>query len=120
MTAYAYRASTRDGRVVEGSMEASGEAAVVSMLRAQGHLPLSVTEGSASKARRALSLNLASFELPWNREQKVKGRDLMVFTRELSTLLHAGLPLDRSLGSLSSLTENAKLKRIVGEILARV
>ncbi len=117
MTAYAYRASTRDGRVVEGSMEASGEAAVVSMLRAQGHLPLSVSEGSASKARRALSLN---FELPWRRAQKVRGRDLMLFTRELSTLLHAGLPLDRSLGSLSSLTENATLKRMVSEILARV
>ena len=117
MTAYAYRASTRDGRVVEGSMEASGEAAVVSMLRAQGHMPLSVSEGSASKARRALSLN---FELPWRRQAKVRGRDLMLFTRELSTLLHAGLPLDRSLASLSSLTENATLKRMVSEILSKV
>src|SRR5438876_814838 len=105
MTAYAYRASTREGKVVEGSMEASGEAAVVSMLRAQGHLPLSVTEGSASKARRALSLD---FELPWRREARVRSRDLMVFTRELATLLSAGLPLDRSLASLSTLTENPK------------
>jgi general secretion pathway protein F len=117
MTAYAYRASTREGRVIEGSMEAAGEAAVISSLRSQGYLPLSVKEGSASVARRALSLN---FELPWRREARVRSRDLMVFTGELSTLLKAGLPLDRSLGSLSNLTENPTLKRIVGEVLARV
>jgi len=117
MTAYAYRASTREGRVVEGTMEAAGQAAVVSSLRAQGYMPLSVTEGAGSAARRAFSIN---FELPWRRAPKVRSRDLMVFTGELSTLLKAGLPLDRSLGSLSALTENATLKRIVGEILGRV
>jgi general secretion pathway protein F len=117
MTAYAYRASTREGKVIEGNMEASGEAAVISSLRSQGYLPLSVKEGSGSVARRALSFD---FELPWRRAPKVKSRDLMIFTGELSTLLGAGLPLDRSLGSLSALTENPTLKRIVGEILARV
>jgi len=98
-------------------MEAAGEAAVVSALRAQGYMPLSVTEGTVSAARRAFSLKV---ELPWRRAAKVRSRDLMVFTGELSTLLKAGLPLDRSLGSLSSLTENATLKHIVGVILARV
>lgn len=117
MTAYAYRASTREGRVVEGTMEAAGEAAVVSSLRSQGYMPLSVTEGSVSAARRAFSLQ---FELPWRRAAKVRSRDLMVFTGELSTLLKAGLPLDRSLGSLSTLTENETLKRIVTEVLGRV
>jgi type II secretion system protein F len=116
MAAYAYRASTREGKVVEGSMEASGEAAVVAALRAQGFLPLSVTAGSAG---RGFSLSF-DYELPWRRPPKVKSRDLMVFTGELSTLLRAGLPLDRSLGSLSALTENATLQRIVGEILGRV
>jgi general secretion pathway protein F len=98
-------------------MEAAGEAAVVSSLRAQGYMPLSVNEGTVSAARRAFSLK---FELPWRRAVKVRSRDLMLFTGELSTLLKAGLPLDRSLASLSNLTENASLKRIVGVILARV
>lgn len=117
MTAYAYKASTREGKVVEGSMEAAGEAAVVAALRAQGFLPLSVREGSAAGAGWAPRL---SFELPWNKAARVRGRDLMYFTRELSTLLSAGLPLDRSLASLSALTENPTLKSIVGNILARV
>lgn len=116
MAAYAYRASTREGKVVEGSMEASGEAAVVAALRGQGLMPLVVKAGSSAGGG-SFSLN---FELPWNRAPKVRSRDLMVFTGELSTLLRAGLPLDRSLGSLSALTENETLKRIVGEILARV
>jgi len=98
-------------------MEAAGETAVISSLRSQGYLPLSVTEGSGSKAGRALSFN---FKLPWRREARVRNRDLMLFTGELATLLRAGLPLDRSLGSLSALTENPTLKRIVARVLARV
>jgi general secretion pathway protein F len=44
----------------------------------------------------------------------------MIFTRELATLLRAGMPLDRSLQSLASLTENAGLKAIVARVLAQV
>jgi type II secretory pathway component PulF len=117
MAAYAYRASTREGRVIEGNMEASGEAAVIAFLRGQGYLPLAVTAGSGSVAGRAFKLD---FQLPWNRPRRIKSRDLMVFTRELATLLHAGMPLDRSLASLAALTENPTLKRVVGIILARV
>lgn len=122
MAAYAYRASTREGKVVEGSMEASGEAAVVAHLRSQGFLPLSVTQGSraAGGSFSLASLRSLKIELPWQRAARVRSRDLMVFTGELSTLLKAGLPLDRSLGSLSHLTENESLKRIVGQVLARV
>lgn len=98
-------------------MEASGEAAVVSSLRSQGYLPLAVSEGSVAGGGRAFSFK---FELPKRGVPKVRSRDLMVFTGELSTLLRAGLPLDRSLGSLSTLTENATLKRIVGQVLGRV
>ena len=60
MTAYAYRASTREGKVIEGSMDAAGEAAVVSSLRAQGYLPLSVTEGPLAAGRRAFSLRMTT------------------------------------------------------------
>jgi type II secretory pathway component PulF len=117
MAAYAYRASTREGRIVEGSMDASGEAAVVASLRGQGFIPISVRAGAAP---RSLGFSLASLRLPEWRKPKVRGRDLMLFTGELATLLRAGLPLDRSLGSLSALTENPTLKHLVGVVLARV
>ena len=121
MAAYAYRASTREGRIVEGLMEASGEAAVVASLRGQGFIPLVVREGaSAGGATRGFSLPDLSTSLPWNRAKKVKGHDLMIFTGELATLLKAGLPLDRSLASLSALSENPTLKGVVAQVLARV
>ncbi|MBI5504802.1 MAG: type II secretion system F family protein [Deltaproteobacteria bacterium] len=118
MTPYSYRATTREGRIVEGSVEASGEAAVVASLRSQGLIPLTVRAGAAEAA--AGSRLSFSFTAPWKRPRKVKGRDLMLFTGELATLLKAGMPLDRSLASLSSLTENATLEGIVREVLGRV
>jgi len=118
VTPYTYRATTREGRIVEGSVEASGEAAVVASLRGQGLIPLTVRAGTAASApstRFAISLTP-----PWKKARKVKGRDLMVFTGELATLLKAGMPLDRSLASLSSLTENSTLESIVRQVLGRV
>lgn len=119
MTPYTYRASTREGRIVEGSVEASGEAAVIASLRGQGLIPLTVKAGAALAATSSSRFSF-SLTLPWNRARKVKGRDLMLFTGELATLLKAGMPLDRSLTSLSSLTENATLETIVRQVLGRV
>ncbi len=114
---FSYRAATSDGRIVEGVMEAEGEAAVVTALRNQGYIPLLVRAGSAGTTRKKLAFSLPS--LPsWRR--RVRGRDVMIFTRELATLLRAGMPLDRSLQSLASLTENATLKTVVANVLAQV
>lgn len=120
MNSYSYRASTRDGRVVEGVMEAAAESGVVSALRSQGYIPLSIQEGSGG-AKATGSGWKFSMELPkFGGSGKVKPRDLMLFTRELATLLNAGLPLDRSLHSLGALTENETLKTVVAEILSGV
>ncbi|MFT4570083.1 MAG: type II secretion system protein F [Hyphomicrobiaceae bacterium] len=118
MTSYSYRATTRDGRVVEGVIEAAGEAGVVAALRSQGYIPLSIragTGGAGAGAGSKFSMAMPSFGAG-----RVKNRDLMLFTRELATLLNAGLPLDRSLHSLAALTENAKLKSVVAEVLSSV
>ena len=47
-------------------------------------------------------------------------KSLLTFTQELSTLVSAGLPIDRSLQILASLTENPKLKQVVQDILGRI
>jgi len=118
MTPYSYRATTAEGRVVEGVMEADGEAAVVSSLRSQGYIPLYVgTRGVTTGRRRAVSLRMPDLA-GWR--NRVRGRDLMVFTRELATLLRAGMPLDRSLQSLSMLAENEQLRAVVGNVLGQV
>ena len=98
-------------------MEAAAEAQVVASLRNQGYIPLAVERGLVQLGkRRGLSLRLP--EIRFGR--RVKNRDLMLFTRELATLLRAGMPLDRSLQSLATLTSNQTLKESIGRVLAQV
>jgi general secretion pathway protein F len=124
MSSFHYKATTREGRVVEGVIDAASEGAVVASLRTQGYIPLKVSSGDGSDAGGGFSFSWASLSTmsvaTLTGRGKVKSRDLMLFTRELATLLKAGLPLDRSLHSLSSLTENEGLKAIIGAVLARV
>lgn len=115
MSPFSYRATTLEGKVVEGVMEADGEAAVIANLRSQGYIPLEVESG----AKKLGGGRRFSFEMP-KFGGRVKNRDLMLFTRELATLLHAGMPLDRSLQSLGALTENEKLKGTVASVLDHV
>ncbi len=117
MSSYAYRASTAEGRVLEGVMDASDEASVVANLRRQGYVPLLVETSAEAAVKRKRSFELG---LPGFLVARVPSKDLTLFTRELATLLRAGLPLDRSLQSLGQLTPNANLKSITGAVLARV
>jgi type II secretion system protein F len=115
MSPFSYRATTQDGKVVEGVMEADGEAAVIANLRSQGYIPLAVEAGTRKLGgRRSFSFEMPKFG------GRVKNRDLMLFTRELATLLRAGMPLDRSLQSLAALTENDKLETAIGSVLNHV
>jgi len=115
---YSYRATNAEGRIIEGTMEADAESAVVASLRSQGYIPLFVgTNGKGGRQRPAISLRLPDIS-SWR--GRIKSRDLMIFTRELATLLAAGMPLDRSLQSLASLTENERLKEVVGNVLLQV
>jgi general secretion pathway protein F len=115
MSPFSYRATTLEGKIVEGVMEADGQAAVIANLRSQGYIPLEVESG----AKKLGGSRRFSFEMP-KFGGRVKNRDLMLFTRELATLLRAGMPLDRSLQSLGALTENEKLKNTVASVLDHV
>ncbi|MCX5895193.1 MAG: type II secretion system F family protein [Proteobacteria bacterium] len=112
MPEYIYKASDNTGKVVEGIMSAPEESALVAKLHGMGYIPIKVSPSSKSQ-KFSLSMKF-SFSLPFG---NVSGTDLLAFTQELSTLIKAGLPLDRSLSILVELTENEKLKEIVSELL---
>lgn len=99
--AYAYRVRTRDGRVVEGTMDADSNAAVAARLRAQNMMPLEIKEASKGVKR--------EIKLP----QRVKLKDLAVFSRQFATMISSGLSLLRSLNILSEQTENQKLAETI-------
>lgn len=105
MTKFAYTAVTRDGKTVSGSMESVDKASLVALLTRQGARPLVIkVEGSAALSGR------------FKHTQKVKQKDLVVFTRQLSTMISAGVPLVRSLSTLQSQTTNKYFKQVVAGV----
>ena len=114
MAFFRYKAVTPDGKVVEGTLEASDQEAVLARLQEQGQLPIKVFSGEDTGG-----LLSREIRLPWQRK-KVPQKDLLIFTQELSTLVKAGLTLDRSLSVLSDLTENVYLAEVVGELLREI
>jgi general secretion pathway protein F len=126
MPEYIYKATDRAGQVMEGSFDAADEAAVVARLRGMGCIPIRIEPaGRAAKPRAAaaapkLKLKIdfkASLSSPFKR---ITGPELLAFTQELSTLIKAGLPLDRSLSVVSDITEGELLKGITEEVLRDV
>jgi type IV pilus assembly protein PilC len=101
---FAYRVRTKEGRVLEGKMEAAGEGAVASRLRQQGMMPIQITKDSKVSMKKEIRL----------REPKVKLKDLAIFSRQFATMINSGLSLLRTLNILSEQTENPTLAKTVG------
>jgi len=114
---FQYRAVDPQGKVIEGMIEAAEVPAVVARLHDRGLIPLSIASGDGARPR-AAGVQLPA--LPALGRRRVKGRDLLVMTQELSALVSSGLPLDRSLATLADLADNPELKRILTEVLHAV
>jgi general secretion pathway protein F len=116
---FQYRAVDPQGKVVEGTIEAAEVPAVVARLHDRGLIPINIG-ASAGEGPRARPARMSLPSLPAFGKKRVKGRDLLVLTQELSALVGAGLPLDRSLAVLAELADHPELKRIVTEVLHAV
>ncbi|HEY2385595.1 MAG TPA: type II secretion system F family protein [Candidatus Binatia bacterium] len=115
MAQFQYRATDYTGKIVEGSMEAGEERSVVARLQERGLIPLRIGAGGAVAAPARVPISLPTI----GGRKKVRNKDVLVFTQELSTLLKAGLPLDKSLTTLADLAPG-DLKRIATEVLNSV
>lgn len=92
-------------------MEGKDEKAIVQSLHQLGYIPVRIV----STREKGAALRGPSFF-----RQRVGVKNLLVFTQELSTLISAGLPIDRSLQILGSLTENRRLREVVQDVLKRI
>lgn len=117
MASFHFRAVSAAGDIVEGDMDARTREAVVESLREQGHFPLSVgDESTPAPARAAPSLPVLRFA----RRRAPSLGALAATTRELSTLVRAGMPLDRGLRFAAEMAGEKPLKGALESILARV
>jgi general secretion pathway protein F len=114
---FQYRAVDPQGKVVEGTVEAAEVPAVVARLHDRGLIPINIASGEASRAR---APRVALPQIQAIGRRRVKGRDLLVMTQELSALVSSGLPLDRGLATLAELADNPEFKRILTEVLHAV
>jgi type IV pilus assembly protein PilC len=109
MLTFAYQARDSSGKVSSGVQEGLNEENAVNALMARGLLVLSIQQKSASKMTR--------------RAPKVPDSDLVLFTRQLATMVDAGLPLVSALTALFEQADPKKqagLRRVVGEVTAVV
>lgn len=99
MTKFTYKAITTSGKTVTGTIESASTDSATEHLTRQGMTPIIVR----SKSGAGLDLNNLFVS-------KVKLKDMVIFTRQLSTMINAGVPLVRSLNTLQSQTESKALK----------
>jgi len=106
MTGYYFKAVASDGKLRTGVIHADTDRWVAQELRKQGLTPVYV----GLEPKQGRDLKLPAFKLG-------KKRDILFFTQELSTLLNAGVPLDRALSITSELTERASFRALVLDVL---
>jgi type IV pilus assembly protein PilC len=109
MPVYTWKGKTRQGTLKTGEMEASNEAAVMTQLRAQMLVPVTVKTKPKS---------LEEY-LPFLK-QKIKTKELVIFTRQFATMIDAGLPLVQCLQILGDQQENQTFKGVIRDTRAEV
>ena len=114
MPSFSYVASTTDNKVVKGTTELTDRAAVIAALAKQNLRPISVKQ-LKDKKKGSIDLNNL-FGTP----TKVKLDTLVAFTRQLSAMVGAGVPLLRALSSIEKHAEDKALKNILGEVIKDV
>ena len=112
MSTFNYTARDHDNQIISGVVSATDRTTAMQTIRAQGLSPILIKAGEeASKLGRLGSIKLGG---------KVKTKDLVVFTRQLATMINAGVPMARSLNTLQTQTENKAFKEKLGQIAKKV
>jgi general secretion pathway protein F len=109
--AFEYTALEPSGKERKGILEGDTPRHVRQLLREQQLLPVTVAEVAQKEAKRQRSFSFV---------RRVSAADLALFTRQLATLVRAGLPLEESLLAVSQQTEKPRVQSIVLGVRARV
>ncbi len=117
MPKYAYRALNKEGKEVFGIVSAESQALAINDVRTLGLYPTNVREARKSDERRARREKHGLSELYFG---GVKNKEIVVMTRQLSTLIDAGLPLLRSLNVLIAQLKPSKMRDILREVAADI
>jgi len=107
-TTYRYKVRDRAGKVRRGEVDASSPSIVAQALRDRGLIPLSIEEKRAGGLQREITIPGLS--------DRIKQRDIVVFSRQFATMVNSGLSLIKALSVLVEQTESAGLADVLGQV----
>jgi len=105
---FAYKVRDKSGKLVEGQLEAENAQLVVSKLRSMGYVPIEIEQ----QGKQSLSKDL---KIPFFSD-RIKLKDVSVFSRQFATMINSGLSMLRSLYILAEQTESKPLAAVVNQV----
>ncbi len=111
MGAFEYTALEPGGRERKGVLEGDTPRHIRQLLRERQLLPVTVSEVSQAEAKE---------QSAFGRRRRISAADLALFTRQLATLVRAGLPLEEALLAVSQQTEKPRVQSIILGVRSRV
>ena len=105
---FQYKVKDKTGKLVEGSLEAENAQLVVSKLRSMGYVPIEIQQQGGAKLQKELKIPGFS--------DRIKLKEVAVFSRQFATMINSGLSLLRSLNILAEQTESKPLAAVVNQV----
>ena len=109
MPSFAYKGRNSGGQLIEGVAEGANSGAVADILLGQGLVPVEIRESKAP-AGKAASIEITLFK------PRVTHIDIMLFSRQIHTLLKAGVPIMRALGGLQEAAINPAMRAVIQDL----
>jgi len=108
MATFSYKARDKNGEVIDGSLEAESEDVLIGKLKDQGLLVIDIKKYKEEKVK-SKGRSISFFN-------RIKTRDLAVFTRQFATLISSGMSLIESLVVLERQTANPKFVEVIASV----
>jgi type IV pilus assembly protein PilC len=105
---FSYKVRDKSGKLVEGQLEAENAQLVVSKLRSMGYVPIEIEQQGSKNLSRDLKIPFLS--------DRIKLKDVSVFSRQFATMINSGLSMLRSLYILAEQTESKPLADVVNQV----
>jgi len=109
---YAYQVKDHNGHLIKGSIEAESTALVANKLRQMGYVPIAIDKKDVSGVKREIHIPGVG--------NRVKLKELSVFSRQFATMINSGLTLLRSLQILAVQTDSKPLAEVITQVRTEV
>jgi MSHA biogenesis protein MshG len=110
MPNFEYKGRNSGGQLVEGVLEGATSGAVADLLLGQGLIPIEILESRASVGKASTNIGITLFK------PRTTHIDILLFSRQLHTLLKAGVPIMRALGGLQEAAINPAMKDVIKDV----